>query len=106
MGFPRTPFLTVAEDLPLYRQSRSYLCFWIYSGLALDSALILHGDAGSKVGGGLGDIVGHGELTVIHGLHHGLVIVLCEGVAPLGTCLLYTSPSPRDGLLSRMPSSA
>ena len=26
-------------------------------------------------------------------------------VEPL-TCLLYTSPSPRDGLLSRMPSSA
>ena len=26
--------------------------------------------------------------------------------APLGNCLLYTSPSPRDGLLSRMPSSA
>src|SRR5665647_812795 len=25
---------------------------------------------------------------------------------PLGGCLLYTSPSPRDGLLSRMPSSA
>eukprot|EP01016_Furgasonia_blochmanni_P009729 TRINITY_DN14052_c0_g2_i1.p1 TRINITY_DN14052_c0_g2~~TRINITY_DN14052_c0_g2_i1.p1 ORF type:complete len:101 (-),score=6.04 TRINITY_DN14052_c0_g2_i1:11-313(-) len=27
--------------------------------------------------------------------------VLC-----VDTCLLYTSPSPRDGLLSRMPSSA
>ena len=26
--------------------------------------------------------------------------------ATYGTCLLYTSPSPRDGLLSRMPSSA
>ena len=26
--------------------------------------------------------------------------------APLPGCLLYTSPSPRDGLLSRMPSSA
>ena len=26
--------------------------------------------------------------------------------AALRTCLLYTSPSPRDGLLSRMPSSA
>ena len=26
--------------------------------------------------------------------------------AKLMTCLLYTSPSPRDGLLSRMPSSA
>ena len=24
----------------------------------------------------------------------------------VGVCLLYTSPSPRDGLLSRMPSSA
>src|SRR5665647_1594284 len=32
-----------------------------------------------------------------------------ETVSYLGTgypCLLYTSPSPRDGLLSRMPSSA
>ena len=31
------------------------------------------------------------------------------GTAQTGTgktCLLYTSPSPRDGLLSRMPSSA
>ena len=26
--------------------------------------------------------------------------------AKLSRCLLYTSPSPRDGLLSRMPSSA
>ena len=25
---------------------------------------------------------------------------------PYNNCLLYTSPSPRDGLLSRMPSSA
>ena len=25
---------------------------------------------------------------------------------PYWNCLLYTSPSPRDGLLSRMPSSA
>ena len=28
------------------------------------------------------------------------------GRARQGSCLLYTSPSPRDGLLSRMPSSA
>ena len=26
--------------------------------------------------------------------------------SPVYVCLLYTSPSPRDGLLSRMPSSA
>ena len=28
------------------------------------------------------------------------------GAVAGATCLLYTSPSPRDGLLSRMPSSA
>ena len=28
------------------------------------------------------------------------------GYDPTVVCLLYTSPSPRDGLLSRMPSSA
>ena len=27
-------------------------------------------------------------------------------LAEMKACLLYTSPSPRDGLLSRMPSSA
>ena len=30
----------------------------------------------------------------------------CPAVAPGGTCLLYTSPSPRDQRGSRMPSSA
>ena len=29
-----------------------------------------------------------------------------DGLYLLNVCLLYTSPSPRDGLLSRMPSSA
>ena len=29
-----------------------------------------------------------------------------EVVVKVHSCLLYTSPSPRDGLLSRMPSSA
>ena len=35
-----------------------------------------------------------------------VIIVDPTGVAKDGACLLYTSPSPRDGLLSRMPSSA
>ena len=30
----------------------------------------------------------------------------CRFAGMAGACLLYTSPSPRDGLLSRMPSSA
>ena len=33
-------------------------------------------------------------------------LVVEELFANSSTCLLYTSPSPRDGLLSRMPSSA
>ena len=36
---------------------------------------------------------------VLSSLMQGLLVPMC-------TCLLYTSPSPRDGLLSRMPSSA
>ena len=32
------------------------------------------------------------------------IIILCHRLSDI--CLLYTSPSPRDGLLSRMPSSA
>ena len=32
--------------------------------------------------------------------------VVGDNGAGKSTCLLYTSPSPRDGLLSRMPSSA
>ena len=36
-------------------------------------------------------------------------VIFIEGMAMVAVsviCLLYTSPSPRDGLLSRMPSSA
>ena len=35
-----------------------------------------------------------------------LTITPVDGVYTFSNCLLYTSPSPRDGLLSRMPSSA
>ena len=38
------------------------------------------------------------DLTVPEGMN--------DARAENGDCLLYTSPSPRDGLLSRMPSSA
>mgnify|MGYP003324003283 CR=1 FL=1 len=42
------------------------------------------------------------------GPHLGYWQISCGQPAPYGPngCLLYTSPSPRDGLLSRMPSSA
>ena len=35
-----------------------------------------------------------------------LYVTETRGSKLLGTCLLYTSPSPRDATLSRMPSSA
>ena len=49
------------------------------------------------------------ELLFYEGLHGGVItpeVHVVEHVDLLIGCLLYTSPSPRDGLLSRMPSSA
>ena len=55
------------------------------------------------------------DIFVVHSLHPSHFVAKAEIRSwPLagwlaekaGTCLLYTSPSPRDGLLSRMPSSA
>ena len=43
------------------------------------------------------------ELSVATTEHQGIELTFLD--CP-GSCLLYTSPSPRDGLLSRMPSSA
>src|SRR5665647_1629486 len=40
------------------------------------------------------------------GLGRGDVVQVAYGYGLFTGCLLYTSPSPRDGLLSRMPSSA
>ena len=39
-------------------------------------------------------------------LDNGIITITATGVNLEYSCLLYTSPSPRDGLLSRMPSSA
>ena len=41
-----------------------------------------------------------------HVIHHELVHAMINDLIYGGSCLLYTSPSPRDATLSRMPSSA
>ena len=43
------------------------------------------------------------EISSVGGKVNDLMECISEEV---NSCLLYTSPSPRDGLLSRMPSSA
>ena len=50
------------------------------------------------------DKLGGGMFPMVPG--HEMVGTVSEMGAEVQGCLLYTSPSPRDGLLSRMPSSA
>ena len=53
----------------------------------------------------LGTAIGSG-VSSVNGLV-GAVVLDTDDIQELASpCLLYTSPSPRDGLLSRMPSSA
>ena len=66
--------------------------------------------------GGLETVIGDNNLFMAgsHVAHDCLIgsdcifanNVMLAGHVTVGDCLLYTSPSPRDGLLSRMPSSA
>ena len=82
-----------------------------------------NGKSGTIVGiGKIGESLSHSidNVYFVDGLKHNLLSVsqLCDKnnlvvfsptrclVVNINTCLLYTSPSPRDGLLSRMPSSA
>ena len=54
-------------------------------------------------------VIGAGVIgcsTAYHLAARGIVDVVVVEMGQVGSCLLYTSPSPRDGLLSRMPSSA
>ena len=55
--------------------------------------------------GGNDSAVSSGRVSFVLGLH-GPCASLDTACASALSCLLYTSPSPRDGLLSRMPSSA
>ena len=68
---------------------------------------------GGKSGGGKGSSSGGGfNFSPSRFLGYGFfifaVVYLSASIYTVqpGDCLLYTSPSPRDGLLSRMPSSA
>ena len=84
---------------------------------AISGVVVIGGIAYGVSQGGLGDaltedvkdisMVSQEERAAYMG---GIVETFSENFAiyivETDTCLLYTSPSPRDGLLSRMPSSA
>src|SRR5665647_341296 len=69
--------------------------WWRMTAMDLAGDQLLHGGEG------------WGLLQSLPPYDESTVLALGEGLRAAGfdTCLLYTSPSPRDGLLSRMPSS-
>ena len=61
----------------------------------------------STLGRNLRVLEGEGLVMLVEGEDmRNRIVRLTESGAQRLACLLYTSPSPRDGLLSRMPSSA
>ena len=52
------------------------------------------------------DVFGFGVDGLLVAMIFGVCVFYLGRMIEGYTCLLYTSPSPRDGLLSRMPSSA
>ena len=72
----------------------------------------LEEDVGVSMGvgiGGLGCIERYSKIIEEQGpkrVSPFFIPMTLSNLAPGYVCLLYTSPSPRDGLLSRMPSSA
>ena len=51
-------------------------------------------------------LMNHDVATLAEGKVIKVTCRTCHNTHDYRNCLLYTSPSPRDGLLSRMPSSA
>ena len=74
------------------RLVRDTICFSVSGAFDVDSTLDFDLDHIAGVGGLPPDVTSGTDLLAVSGLGAG--------------CLLYTSPSPRDATLSRMPSSA
>ena len=60
----------------------------------------------NNLGGGVEDYTNFAEIGSVEDEDGNDISALDQDSTPDDTCLLYTSPSPRDATLSRMPSSA
>ena len=106
----------VSLDLLIRRRSLLYVApdflgYMLAIGLCCMSLLITHSRddlilaAVVSAGGNFVYIAGELPVTAMAGFIGNLQLIIFLGILYV-VCLLYTSPSPRDGLLSRMPSSA
>ena len=132
-GFPLPFDVVLVDEASMVDLS---LMHSLVLALASDTRLILLGDrdqlASVEAGNVLGDIVGDASPARYSAAQREVLKNTCEGFdaietqepaggmadavvelqhsyrfdAQSGICLLYTSPSPRDATLSRMPSSA
>ena len=91
--------IRVIDDQVEEFDEMSGLELWL-SDLSTDSATRNLGAFLLGIGGALGIIIG---IMLISG---NVSDILSGQMEESGGCLLYTSPSPRDATLSRMPSSA
>ena len=72
---------------------------WVATSLGLHKLLIYFPDR-------LGTLLSSRKKSLVSRVGDLCLIAAFSGIYMIYGCLLYTSPSPRDGLLSRMPSSA
>ena len=93
---------TTYEDdvLPIFRNN----CLKCHNADKMRADLDLATFDALMNGSGNGEVVAGGDLD--NSLLYQLVTHAEKPVMPPKSCLLYTSPSPRDRSLSRMPSSA
>ena len=91
----------------IYAKSFDSLDVWMYTQGKMNIEVQFRDTSGGKglqwQGEAIGSLAKHGKIG--GGVYSGILEEV-TGKALYRNCLLYTSPSPRDGLLSRMPSSA
>ena len=105
-----------AETVLLASDDFVGISFWVISMGMLAATAFFFLETGNVAAGWRTSIIVAGLVTGIAFIHYMYMrdVWISTGDSPtvyryidwLITCLLYTSPSPRDGLLSRMPSSA